>query len=355
VTTFCESVTARSEQKTRAHRGLDTNDVGEAMAPASEFHLSGGINLGAGAKPSWLVALAFVLGCGDDAKPPPPSTAPVAASRVAADPAAGVITELDTPAPRLGEGLIAELAGRDGDARVAFDDVLAGSNVPAPVAARAALHLAQLEARTGKSGRARDLIARATSLAPTDLEIAEGAAQVEIGLRGANDIRGPRVGGSEARAVLAGVDAKTAAAFRTAEAALEAVHRMHPRPFLFTLSSSVRAKEDATEDAVAKYRVVAAAGGLAKLAADYRIGSLYHDLALGLVFDLPPELDPSAAAVLRRTLSSRTIENLKKAVAAYRAAQSEGEVDGGEQWRRAASIDLRAALDVLSATNDGAQ
>ncbi len=350
MTTFCESVTARSEQKTRAPGGVDTNDVGEAMAPASEFHLSGGINLGAGAKPSCLIALAFVLGCSDDAKPPPPSTAPVAASRVAADPAAGITTELDTAAPRFGEGLIAELAGRDADARLAFDAVLAGSNVPAPVAARAALHLAQLEARTGKSGRARDLIARATSLAPTDLEISEGAAQVEIGLRGANDIRGPRVG-----TVLAGVDAKTAAAFRTAEAALEAVHRMHPRPFLFTLSSSVRAKEDATEDAVAKYRVVAEAGGLAKLAADYRIGSLYHDLALGLVFDLPPELDPSAAAVLRRTLSSRTIENLKKAVAAYRAAQSEGEVDGGEPWRRAASIDLRAALDVLSATNDGSQ
>src|SRR5262249_27255091 len=152
-----------------------------------------------------------------------------------------------------------------------FDHVLA-SDTPAPLAARAALHLAQLESRTGKSRRALDLVARASALAPSDVAIAEGVAELQadvVAAAGTGDLRGPRLG-----TPLQGVDPGVAAAFAAAERALAQVHKLRPRPIIEALSTSIRVKEDATEDAVLRYRAVAEHGGLAMIAASYRIGSL---------------------------------------------------------------------------------
>jgi hypothetical protein len=140
---------------------------------------------------------------------------------------------------------------------------------------------------------------------------------------------------------------RVAEAFAAAERALAQVHKLRPRPVLEALSTSIRVKEDATEDVVQRYRAVAEHGGLAQIAASYRAGSLYHDLALGLLFELPPELDPAVAAGLRRTLRGRAVAYLKKAVTEYRASLAAPKVPDDELWRLAAETDLHGALDVL--------
>ena len=358
VTRFCEVVTPGDIVTKLRRARFATNEMGEAMAPASETPPSGGTRSGAGAAPvfGWLSRLVLVLGlglaagavlvaCGDDARPRPRPAEARAPERVAADPARGVTTELDGAAPAFGDAVLAELTGDLGAARAGFERVLAASDTLPPLAARAALHLAQLEARTGKSRHALDLVARASALAPSDVAIAEGVAELEadvVAAAGAGDLRGPRLG-----TPLPGVPPGVASAFAAAERALEQVHKLRPRPIIEALSSSIRFKEDATEDVVQKYRAVAEHGGLAQIAASYRAGSLYHDLALGLLFELPPELDPAVAAGLRRTLRVRAVAYLKKAVIEYRASLAAPKHPDDELWRLAAETDLRGARDVL--------
>lgn len=326
---------------------LATKEMGEAMAPASEPTPAGS---GAGAAP--LVAGALLgllvscgLSCGDDAPPRPRPAEIAAADRAAADPARGITTELDGASPAFGEALLAELTGDIAAARGGFERVLAANETPAPLAARAALHLAQLESRMGKSRRALDLVARASALAPSDVVIAEGVAELQadvVAAAGAGDLRGPRLG-----TPLPGVEPRVAEAFAAAERALEQVHKLRPRPLIEALSTSIRLKEDVTEAAVQKYRAVAEHGGLAHIAASYRAGSLYHDLALGLLFELPPELDPAVAAGLRRTLRGRAVAYLKKAATEYRSSLTAPKHPDDELWRLAAETDLRGARDVL--------
>jgi len=354
VTRFCEVVTRRYIAEKLRRAGFATKEMGEAMAPASESPPSGGIRSGAGAAPvfGWLRGLRLGLGlatalmaCGDDALPRPRPTEARAPDRVAADPARGITTELDGASPAFGDAVLAELTGDLGAARAGFERVLAAGDTPPPLAARAALHLAQLESRTGKSRHALDLVARASALAPSDVAIAEGVAELQaevVAAAGAGDLRGPRLG-----TPLPGVPPGVASAFAAAEHALEQVHKLRPRPIIEALSSSIRFKEDATEDVVQKYRAVAEHGGLAQIAASYRAGSLYHDLALGLLFELPPELDPAVAAGLRRTLRVRAVAYLKKAVIEYRASLAAPKHPDDELWRLAAETDLRGARDVL--------
>ena len=292
-----------------------------------------------------VAALLCLIACGDDAAPRTPAPAVAAASRAAADPAQGVTTELDGAAPGFGEGLLAELAGDDATARAAFDKVLAAPDAPVALAARAALHLAQLDVRTGNRRHALDLLARAASLAPNDLAIAEGVAQLEADIgseSGAADIRGPALG-----TPLPGVEPAVAEQFAAAERALVQVHRIHPGTYIEALSTSIRFKEDATEDAVGRFRAIAERGGLALVAADYRAGSLYHDLALGLLFELPPELDQSVAQTLRRTLRASSLAYLRRAVELYQACLAAPSLPGAQLWRLAAETDLREARDVL--------
>lgn len=279
----------------------------------------------------WLVLLAIV-GCGDDGRivaPQPPATAN---GSNAADPATGVTTELDGAAPAFGDGVLAELTGDDTAARTSYERVLSAADAPADVASRAALHLAQLEARAGKTGRARDLIARAAALAPSDPTITEGADRVRaeiVARSSAGDIRGPKLG-----TPLAGVDNRVAALFAQAERGLARVHALRPRGRL-----AVWEKEDATAEVVSRYRAVAEHGGLAQIAAEFRIGTLYHDLALSLLFEPPADL--------RRTLRGGAFAYLKKATAAYKSTLARQAPAEAELWRLAAETHLRAAMDVL--------
>ncbi|HEY5922398.1 MAG TPA: hypothetical protein VIV11_12040 [Kofleriaceae bacterium] len=321
--------------------------MGEAKAPASGFQPTGGTSSGVGAALSLLLArvlvlgfvpgflLGFVLGgCGDDQQHAAAQLDRPARGSSAADPATGVKTELDGVAPAFGDGVLAELTGDDTAARAAYEKVLAGPDVPTDVAARAALHLAQLEARAGKSGSARDWIARATALAPADTSISEGADRVRADIvagSGAGDIRGPKTG-----TPLPGVRAKVAAAFAAAERALVQVHAMRPRQRL-----AVWEKEDATRGAVRRFRAIAEHGGVAELAAEFRIGTLYHDLAIGLLVE-------PVASDLRRTLRPGAYAYLKKAIAAYKASLAvKCSSASCDDWRLASETHLRAAEVVL--------
>jgi hypothetical protein len=280
------------------------------------------------------VVLLALIACGDGKQRPAAHHDTPARGSGAADPAAGVKTELDGVAPAFGDGVLAELTGDNVAARVSYERVLSASDVPSDIAARAALHLAQLEARAGQSGRARDLIARATALAPADSSVIEGADRVRAEIvagSSAGDIRGPKIG-----TPLPGVSEKVAAAFDAAERALAHVHAMRPRQRL-----AVWEKEDATGDVVRRYRAIAEQGGVAQIAAEYRVGTLYHDLAIGLLIE-------PIAADLRRTLRAGAYGFLKKAITAYKASLAvKSAPQEMELWRLAAETDLRAAQDVL--------
>jgi hypothetical protein len=244
-----------------------------------------------------------------------------------------VTTELDGSGAAFGGGVLAELTGDDAGARAAYERVLAAPDSPSDVAARAALHLAQLEARAGKTARAQDLIARATALAPSDPTISDGADRVRaeiVARSSAGDIRGPKL-----NTPLPGVTPAIANAFADAEQALARVHAMRP-----TQRLAVWEKEDATAEAVRRYRVVAEKGGLAQIAAEFRIGTLYHDLALSLMFEPPADL--------RRTLRVGAFQYLKKATVAYQSSLAQPAPTETEQlWHLAAETNLRAAQDVL--------
>jgi hypothetical protein len=332
VTTFCGSVTARCTARISQTCRLVTKVVGEAMAPASERQSPSGGNIsGAGAALVFFAALAACTGSGH--RPPPPSNEPAKPPAVA-DLAAGITTELDGAAPELGDAIIAELSGDDAGARTAFQRVLDAPDVPAPIAARSALHLAQLEARANNRRHALDLVARAAALAPGDPAITDGVAQVQadvVAASGTGDLRGPKPG-----MALPGIDAKVATAFAAAERSLARVHAFHPHERL-----EVWAKEDATEDLVSRYRAIAEHGGIAQIAADYRIGSLYHDLALNLLFERVGEY------------RGRALAYLKTATTWYRASLAGPQLAEAELWRLAAETDLRTAQDVLAAAGAG--
>ncbi len=177
--------------------------------------------------------------------------------------------------------------------------------------------------RAGRDTRSTTWCARA-ALAPGDIAVAEGVAQLRadaVAASGDGNIRGPGIG-----AQLAGVDPAGRGRVRSRRArdARARSTGCDLRPFIEALSSSIRAKERATEDVVGRLPRGRRGRRRARIvAADYRAGSLYHDLALGLLFELPPELDPNVAAGLRRTLRGRALAYLKKAVAEYRRALAE--------------------------------
>jgi len=340
VTRFYEPVTGWREGLTTRLARSGTKDMGEAMAPAPRDSTSGGLALGAGAAPVLLLAVA--LGCGD---PPPPARAVPDAG-----PAAVVAAPPALPEPATATGYWAAffddvVAGDRDAARAGYEAALARADVDPQLAARAALRLADLEGAAGNRRRALELVARAAALGTDDDAVQDAAerqrARLMAAPSGAADVRGPAVG-----TPLPGVAPAVAAAFAAAEAQLAQVHRMRMVPVLEALSSTVRAKQRATEEAVRAYRAVAEAGGIARVAAQYRIGSLYHDLALELVFDLPPELDPGVASRLRRSLRTSALGYLKKATAAYRASKDEPAADA-QAWRAAADADLRGAEALL--------
>jgi hypothetical protein len=297
------------------------------------------------------VALAVALAlasCGGERQAPPAPAAPPVGERAAADPALGISAEADVPAIAFGGGVLAEVTRDQPAARAAYERVLAAPDAPPAIAAGAALYLAWFEHRAGNHRHALDLGARALGLAPGNAAITDGVAQLRdaiVAAAGADDIRGPRIG-----TLRPGVPPAGAEAFAAAERALGAVTKLRLRPNIESLFSTIRYKEDATEGVVAQYRAVAEHGGVAKVAGHYRAGSLYHDVAIALQFELPPELERQSKVDLRHILRTRAVFYLKKAVAEYDACLDAPQTAESELWRLAAETDLRRARDVLGGT-----
>jgi hypothetical protein len=241
--------------------------------------------------------------------------------------------------------LIADLVAGDVDgARAGYEAALAESALASSVATRAALRWATVEAATGRNLRAIELVARASALAEGDPVLVDAADRLRVAVSrdGDGDVRGPALG-----TPIAGADAVTAAKFAAAERLHDRARRVRVRPVMHKLSSSIRAREIATEAAVRAYRDVATAGGVAAIAADYRIGSIYHDLALALVFEPPAELDPGVAARFRRTLRASALGYLRRAGVAYKRAIASPVIAGDELWRATAQSELRSATELL--------
>ncbi len=331
--------------------------VGEAMASAPGSPSSGGNCPGAGAALVWSSArrwgvallLLVLLGCADRDAPavaPPPDAAPLVPPP-SGD--AGVTPPGEAAAAYWGAWLEAQIGGDAALARAGFEAALARADEDRVAAARAAVELAGLETVTGNRRRALELLARAQSLAPADPTVADAVEALSSRLAatpaGDSDVRGPAPG-----TPLPGVPDAVQAQWRAAEQALVRTHRLRIRPVLEALSSGMRTKAASTEATVRAYRQVAAAGGVAEVAAEFRIGTLYHDLAVELVFDLPPELDPGVAADLRRELRSDAVAYLKRAVAAYqRARDVEPGAAEADTWRVAAEAAERAARELAGA------
>jgi len=345
MTTRDEVVTTAQKAVTTGARRSRITDLGEAMAPASKYRPRGG-TFGAGA--ALLCALACACGCGDDASPPAVPPAAAGSERAAADPAHGMTTVLDGAAAAFGDGVLAELTGDEPTARAAFARVLGGSDVPAVLTARAALHLAQLESRAGKMRRALDLAARARAVAPSDKAVEEGVSLIQaefVDSAGAGGMRGPAAG-----TTLPGVPPEVADAFATAEARLALVHKRRLQLLFGETQRSIDNRIYATQSVVALYRAVAAKGGTALVAATFRIGTLYHDLALDLSAAEPPaELMRDPARGLRTMLSNLAFTYLRKAEAEYRACIDAKQTPESELWRLAAETERRSVVDVLVA------
>jgi hypothetical protein len=273
-----------------------------------------------------------------------------------------------SPEPRSGSGSGADLGSADhttyyrayldetlrGDfaaARDAYHRVVDDRNANPEIAARAALRLAEYEADLGRRHIALDLVARAAALGRDQRDLLHWAERLQKRLAAVRkqdiEVRGPRVG-----TALEGVSAEAVAEFARAETLLAAYHARRLRPRLEDLRAGVRSKRGALEAAARAYRQVVALGEpAAVIAAEFRIASLYYDLALSLTFDLPPELEPSAAAEWRQTLRARALADRDRARAAYLRALEAGR-DGrggvaGQVWYEAAELGLRSVEDLL--------
>jgi hypothetical protein len=302
-----------------------------------------------------LVAPAALLvagGCGD----------PQTSSETAAAVPRPLTTDgLDAPAPapapelaRYYEAYLAEtLRGDVENAREGYREVMDSADSQRVVlAARAALHLAELEAWRGNRREAIDLVARATALGEQDRDIVERADQLQDGiaaLQGARsgDVRGPSLGKS-----LKGASEEARAKFAKAEKRAATYYKNDVKPRIEDPQAGARSRQRAVEVAERAYRAVTDLGEpTATVAAEFRIGSLYHDLAVALVSEQPPELlDRRAIGRLRRQQEIRAARYLRTARAAYRRSLVIEEDPASDRWRRESEKGLQSVEVLLRGT-----
>lgn len=301
------------------------------------------------------VGLAAAAGCGDDppeARPAPPAADQPAPTRQA--------RETEREAPRRGDTAASAyyrayfdetLRGEFNGARSEYRRVLDSPSAAPEMAARAALRLAEYEASYGRRHIALDLVARAAALGRDQRDLLQWAQRVQRRIAAVRvediEVRGPPAG-----TALEGVSKPAAELFARAEALLAAYHGRRLRPRLEDLRAGVRSKRAALESAVRAYRQVVALGEpAAAVAAEFRIASLYYDLALSLTFDLPPELDSGAATQWRQQLRTKALADRNNARKAYLRALEAGREGragaAGAVWLEAAELGLRSVEDLL--------
>ncbi|HLU64884.1 MAG TPA: hypothetical protein VKZ63_01330 [Kofleriaceae bacterium] len=288
----------------------------------------------------------------------PAAMEPAAAGAAAAeDPAADADPAADPAADSGGTGayyrayLDEVLRGDFAAAREAYRRVVDHERASPELAARAALRLAEYEADRGRRHIALDLVARAAALGRGQRDLLVWAERLQRRLAAVRaqdiEVRGPPAG-----TALVGVSPAAAEQFARAEQLLSAYHGRRLRPRLEDLRAGIRAKRAALDAAVRAYRQVVSLGEpTAVVAAEFRIASLYYDLSLSLTFDLPPELEPSAATRLRQSLRAQALADRDRARAAYLRALEAGRDGragpGGAVWVEAAELGLRSVEDLL--------
>ncbi|MCW5801751.1 MAG: hypothetical protein KIT31_05140 [Deltaproteobacteria bacterium] len=263
--------------------------------------------------------------------------------KAAADPAIAA-SPLDAVGG-LGDAVLGELVGDQLAARDTYQHFVSAPDMPASVTARATLRLAQIE-MLGGTRHVVELIKRAETLAPADPAVLDGVRRLQYDLfliTGADDLRGPRPG------TTINVPAETAAAWARAEAQLEGVNRRElVLDFVRPLPSSIDLRVYPTRRLVNAYAAIAARGGVARVAARYRIASMYAALASAFANALmPPEFLPEKQNEWRGTLNAYEVEYLALAQQEYRDCIAAPQSEDSELWRIAAEIDLRI-LEVVA-------
>jgi hypothetical protein len=297
------------------------------------------------------LALGVLAGCSDAvSRRKAPSTGDAVATKDSRDPKpTEQATEPQRPLEkRYYDGYLAEAIRGDVErAREAYQDIVSSSGNVETAAALAALRLADLDAR---SGRRREGLEMAARRVLGDDDIVRRASRLQLRLGSVRtqsiEVRGPAAG-----TPLSSVSAEAAARFSRAETLLTLYHRRR-LPRIEDLGATIRQKQNAMDLAVRAYRSVIELGEpAATVASEYRIGSLYNDLSVSLLFDLPAELERDAATLLRRSLSSRALADLREARDAYRRCLEAAELveDSGSvvNWRAAAELGLRTVEDLL--------
>ena len=238
-----------------------------------------------------------------------------------------------------------------------YRELLSKENVPHEVAAQSALRLAELQARAGRRLQAGELLVRARSLGRDHVGLVERADRIQTRLASVkshtSEVRGP-----PASSVPAGLDRAQARDFAKAETSLEAYYRKRLRSGLEVMRGTVKRKERALETAVRQYRAVGnRAPARAGAAAEFRVGSLHHDLAIELfVLSLDATREIGSARLarqLRGQLTTKATLHLKKARQAYQASLEFAGMypavsPAANRWRLAARRGLKAVADLLS-------
>jgi hypothetical protein len=244
----------------------------------------------------------------------------------------------------------------DGDraaARAGYQDVLESAG-PQDVegAARAALRLAELSALEGLHAEALDLVARATALGADDPDLVAAADGLRLRLSAVTgddvEIRGPAAG-----TPLAGASPEAAVRFAQAEELLVRYLALRVRPRLENFDEERGRKQSSLEAAVRAYlRVVETGEPVAVAAAQFRIASLYHDLALTtLAYEVPPELDDRHAHEQRADLRRDASKYFRLAGNAYAASLAAAPDDkAADLWHIAARAGGRSVEDILRQT-----
>jgi tetratricopeptide (TPR) repeat protein len=291
-----------------------------------------------------LVSLVGLGACaGDDVAPP--QRAPIRPVVALATP--------PTPArapqvARYYEGYLAEvLRGDVVTARAAYEEVVGNVQThDGLLAARASLRLAAIEAWSGNRREAYELLARATALGGQDEDIVERADHLHDELATVvstvANVPGPPIGSE-----MMGVTAETHEKFARAEKLALTYYRASARG---------RARKTAAEAAARAYGAVIDLGEpAATVAAEFRIGSLYHDLALAVVSEQPPELIElfditvrrQSFAHFRRQQRAKSVRHLRTARAAYLRSLAIGETASSARWRREARKGLESVNVLL--------
>jgi len=253
------------------------------------------------------------------------------------------------PEPRASEArnafyrayLAERLEGNVAAARATYATVVGDDGAGPNWIARSALRLSAIEAALGERGAANDLIGQALALAGDDSEVLVRADRLRARTASSGSPRrGPPPG-----TALDGAGSEAVKRFAAAEKQMQLYYRRPLAPRIEGLSSSLRSNRAALEAVVRSYRGAAEGDALAEVAAQFRIGALYHDSALAM-FSVPPELEPRAAARLRSDLRRRARAYLDKAVVAYRrsldsaAALEAGRAVFARRWRVPAAAGL---------------